>query len=265
MAQLAEGIKIAIVPAVEAAANDICARSAKEGVKAGSSKASEAALRTAVDDAVKGVAAGFAEHLKAKNAANESALRATLRRMSAASEDAMRKLRKDKAELEAQLNIITSSNILQEVRNLQDQVARLKENQQGPAVVARPEDVASTAFNMASEGNLQGALQHVVSSRVPQAATTLIGMLLKDQGLLDSPIPANLWGNFLAMGASFASSSDQVYDFVDIAYTAMDAHPDISQTVGLYEVVAKMRDTLIGECDKPLAKELNTLVNELRK
>ena len=265
MVQLAESIKVAIVPAVEAAASDICARAAKDGVKAGSSKASEAALRAAVDDAVKGVAGGFAEHLKAKNAANEASLRGALRRMTAASEEAIRKLRKDKADLEAQLNVITNSSILLDVRKLQEQVAQLKA-QQGPVVTARPEDVASTAFNIASEGNIEGALQHVISSRVPQAATTLITLFAKDQTVRDSvTVPSAVWGTFLAMGAAFVANQSQVYDFVDVAYSVMDDHPGIVDTAGLFEAVAKMRDTLAAECDKALLKELNTLVNDLKK
>jgi hypothetical protein len=131
-----------------------------------------------VDAAIKNIGTEFISELEKRQKEYERHLENYGKDIRKCAERAVLKLKQHIVSLEAQLNSIVQSGVLEEVKRLREEVQKLRKASE-PTVLS-PETIIAQAKSMIEAGQVKTGFEYIVKLRQPQMTIALLGELIED-------------------------------------------------------------------------------------
>lgn len=171
---VSDAIDQAIVAQLEPALRNAFVKRAKQGQRD--------AIKKRIDDVLKGAATEFVAELEKRQEAHSESLKQRIKEMNREQQQAMGEIVKYVKTLEEQLSSIERSGLLDDVKELRAEVARLKRgeaaNAPGAGVAAiPPETIVSTARGMIASGDSERGLLYALNLKNADVTLALLTSL----------------------------------------------------------------------------------------
>eukprot|EP00758_Cryptobia_borreli_P003599 Tbor_TRINITY_DN3857_c0_g1::TRINITY_DN3857_c0_g1_i1::g.5646::m.5646 len=230
MRRTSSGIIDGILPAIRRAATEVCEASVNEGIGKGIQASTAKMLKTKIDNSSVDIMKSFNKVLIDHGKTSEPEIERHVISITQKASSQIHRLQQMNQALQTQLDEITNSGVLDQIRKLRREVAELKADRpHGSNVVVNGpsgESIFETAKGLIDEDQVESGLWYIIASNVPSAAIALISYLGEDDMLLEKVMRASVrgstWSKFITVSASCVKTEAQLISLVDVFTNILD-------------------------------------------